>query len=91
MRTHAQILSVDSMQVYRGMDIGTAKPSAAERARVVHHLIDVLDVSESFDAAQFVQLAEKAVPNALAITKETLAPLDAKEREMLIALLSKLR
>jgi len=41
-----EIISVDSMQVYRGLDIGTAKPSAAERARVPHHLIDVLDLAE---------------------------------------------
>ena len=49
------------MQVYRGLDIGTAKPSAAERARVPHHLIDICDLHEAFDAAQFIRLAEKAV------------------------------
>jgi len=56
-----EIISVDSMQVYRGLDIGTAKPSAAERARVPHHLIDVVNLTESFDAAQFVRLAGTAV------------------------------
>ena len=56
-----EIISVDSMQVYRGLDIGTAKPSPAERARVRHHLIDVVDLTESFDAAQFVRLANAAV------------------------------
>ncbi len=56
-----EIVSADSMQVYRGLDIGTAKPSAAERARVPHHLIDVRDLNESFDAAQFIRLAQKAV------------------------------
>ena len=56
-----EIISVDSMQVYRGLDIGTAKPSAAERARVRHHLIDVVDISEPFDAAKFVDLAGAAV------------------------------
>jgi tRNA dimethylallyltransferase len=56
-----EIVCVDSMQVYRGMDIGTAKPSAAERARVPHHLVDVVDVTEPFDAAQFVRLAGRAV------------------------------
>ena len=56
-----EIISVDSMQVYRGLDIGTAKPTAAERARVPHHLIDVCDLREAFDAAQFVRLAHKAV------------------------------
>jgi tRNA dimethylallyltransferase len=56
-----EIISVDSMQVYHGLDIGTAKPSPAERARVRHHLIDVVDLTESFDAAQFVRLANAAV------------------------------
>src|ERR1700761_5650757 len=56
-----EIISVDSMQVYRGLDIGTAKPSAAERAGVPHHLIDVVDLTGSFDAAQFVRLANVAV------------------------------
>lgn len=56
-----EIISVDSMQVYRGLDIGTAKPSAEERARVPHHLIDVVDITEPFDAAQFVRLAKAAV------------------------------
>jgi len=44
-----EIISVDSMQVYRGLDIGTAKPSAQERARVPHHLIDVVAVTEPFN------------------------------------------
>ncbi len=56
-----EIVSVDSMQVYRGMDIGTAKPSASERARVRHHLIDLVEVTDSFDAAQFVQNAQRAI------------------------------
>ena len=56
-----EIISVDSMQVYRGLDIGTAKPAAAERARVPHHLIDVVDLHEPFDAARFIELATKAV------------------------------
>src|SRR6186713_1912882 len=56
-----EIISVDSMQVYRGLDIGTAKPSAAERVRVPHHLIDVAELTEAFDAAKFVALAQKAV------------------------------
>jgi tRNA dimethylallyltransferase len=56
-----EIITVDSMQVYRGLDIGTAKPSPAERARVPHHLIDVCDLHAAFDAAQFIRLAEKAV------------------------------
>ncbi len=56
-----EIISADSMQVYRGLDIGTAKPSPADRARVPHHLIDLCDLTESFDAAQFARLAHQAV------------------------------
>ena len=56
-----EIISVDSMQVYRGLDLGTAKPSAAERVRVPHHLIDVVELDEPFDAARFIELATKAV------------------------------
>jgi tRNA dimethylallyltransferase len=56
-----EIIAADSMQVYRGLDIGTAKPSPAERARVPHHLIDICDLNEAFDAAQFVRLAQTAV------------------------------
>jgi tRNA dimethylallyltransferase len=57
---HGEIISVDSMQVYRGMDIGAAKPSAPERARIPHHLLDVVDLRETFDAARFVELARAA-------------------------------
>lgn len=60
-RIGGEIISVDSMQVYRGLDIGTAKPSAEERQRVPHHLIDVADLTEAFDAAQFVRHATEAV------------------------------
>ena len=56
-----EIISADSMQVYRGLDIGTAKPSPANRARVPHHLIDICDLTESFDAAQFARLAHRTV------------------------------
>jgi tRNA dimethylallyltransferase len=56
-----EIISADSMQVYRGLDIGTAKPSSADRARVPHHLIDICDLTESFDAAQFARLAHRTV------------------------------
>ena len=51
---------MDSMQVYRGMDIGSAKPSLDERARVPHHVIDMVPVGEPYDAARFVRDAEKA-------------------------------
>ena len=56
-----EIIAVDSMQVYCGLDIGTAKPSATERKQVPHHLLDVAELNESFDAAMFCRLAGKAV------------------------------
>ena len=57
----AEIVSVDSMLVYRGMDLGTAKPSPAQRARVPHHVVDVAEPSESFSVARFQQVATSAV------------------------------
>jgi tRNA dimethylallyltransferase len=60
-RLSGEIVSVDSMQVYRGMDWGTAKPSAADQRSVRHHLIDVAACNEAFDAARFVALAEVAL------------------------------
>jgi tRNA dimethylallyltransferase len=59
--TNAEILSIDSMQVYRGMDIGTAKATSAEQREVPYHLIDVAEPCESFSAARFVELADAAV------------------------------
>jgi tRNA dimethylallyltransferase len=56
----AEVVSADSMQVYRGMDIGTAKPSKIERSRLPHHLIDILDPSQQFNAGDFVRLADEA-------------------------------
>jgi tRNA dimethylallyltransferase len=55
----AEIISADSMQVYRGMDIGTAKPSPEERARIPHHLIDIRNPDEGFNAGDFVHLADQ--------------------------------
>ncbi|MFZ3323110.1 MAG: tRNA (adenosine(37)-N6)-dimethylallyltransferase MiaA, partial [Usitatibacter sp.] len=52
-RFPAEIVSVDSAQVYRGMDIGTAKPGAAERAAVPHHLVDIVDPTEAYSAGRF--------------------------------------
>jgi tRNA dimethylallyltransferase len=49
----AEIVSVDSAMIYRGMDIGTAKPDAGTRTRIPHHLVDILDPSESYSAARF--------------------------------------
>ncbi|MEW6158368.1 MAG: tRNA (adenosine(37)-N6)-dimethylallyltransferase MiaA [Verrucomicrobiota bacterium] len=60
-KLEAEIISVDSMQVYRGLDIGTAKPTVEERRRIPHHLIDVVELTEHFDAAQFVERARAAV------------------------------
>lgn len=56
-----EIISVDSMQVYRGLDIGTAKPTLAERQKIPHHLLDVCELHEPFDAAKFVRLTQHAV------------------------------
>ena len=56
-----EIISVDSALVYRGMDIGTAKPSAAELAQVPHHLIDILDPLQSYSAAEFVRDASARI------------------------------
>lgn len=56
-----EIVSADSMQVYRGMDIGTAKPSPAERAETLHHLVDVADPDERYSAGRFVADAEAAI------------------------------
>ena len=60
-RTGAEILSLDSMALYRGMDVGTAKPTPAERARVPHHLIDVAEPHEAFSTGRYVAAAEAAI------------------------------
>lgn len=56
-----EVVSVDSRQVYRRMDVGTGKPTLAERARVPHHLIDVVEPDERFDAARFAREARAAI------------------------------
>lgn len=60
-RIGAEIVSIDSAAVYRGMDIGSAKPSAADRTRVPHHLIDIVDPHEPYSAGRFVRDAQAAV------------------------------
>jgi tRNA dimethylallyltransferase len=60
----AEILSIDSMQVYREMNIGTAKPSAAEQSAVRHHLIDLVNPNESFTVARFVEAADEVIADA---------------------------
>ena len=56
-RIGAEIISLDSMAIYRGMDIGTAKPSREQRAAVPHHLIDIVDPADEFSVAQYVDAA----------------------------------
>lgn len=65
-RRGAEIVNCDSRQVYRGLDIGSAKPSAAERAAVPHHLFDVVAPDESFDAATYGRLARAALADIAA-------------------------
>lgn len=65
-RTDVELVSVDSMQVYRGMDIGTAKPTVAERADVPHHLVDLAPPSEDFSVARF----QESVAAALAAIED---------------------
>lgn len=58
---NGEIVSGDSMQIYRGLDIGTAKATPEEQAQVPHHLIDVADPTENYSAAKFVEAAQKAI------------------------------
>ncbi|MDD3119440.1 MAG: tRNA (adenosine(37)-N6)-dimethylallyltransferase MiaA [Victivallales bacterium] len=60
-RFNGEIISADSMQVYRRLDIGTAKPTAAERREIPHHLIDIRDIGESLEVFTFVRLALRAM------------------------------
>ncbi len=69
----AEILSIDSMQVYRRMDIGTAKPAPTDRAEVPHHLIDVVEPSETFSAARCVELADAVAADLAARGVKVLA------------------
>lgn len=63
-RVGGEVLSVDSMQVYRGMDVGTAKPTPAERAEVRHHLLDVVTPDQAFTVARFVESADAVIADA---------------------------
>lgn len=65
-RLNGEIIAVDSMQVYRGLDVGTAKPTLAEQQRVPHHLLDVAALDQDFDAARFVRLARFALEDITA-------------------------
>ena len=62
---HTEIISADSMQIYRGLDIGTAKPTAEERQGVPHHLLDVCAPGEAFSVARYVELADAAAQDIL--------------------------
>ena len=64
-KIQGEIISADSMQIYRGMDIGTAKVSRETRERIRHHLIDILDPGEPFSVAAYRKLAESAIRDAL--------------------------
>lgn len=61
LRTGGEVISADSMQIYRGMDIGTAKPTQEEKKGVPHHMIDILDISQSYSVAQYVKEARECI------------------------------
>ncbi len=71
-RLGAEIVNADSRQIYRGMDIGTAKPGAVERARVPHHLIDHLEFGQPLDVAAFARLAHQAISDIVSRGKRPL-------------------
>ena len=58
---NAEIISLDSMSIYRGMDLGTAKPLPSDQATVPHHLIDILNPNETFSVSQYRELATNAI------------------------------
>ena len=62
---HTEIISADSMQIYRGMDIGTAKPTVAEKQGIPHHLLDICEPNEPFSVARYVELADAAAQDIL--------------------------
>jgi tRNA dimethylallyltransferase len=62
---HCEIVNADAYQMYRGMDIGTAKPSSEERSRVVHHLVDVIDANETMSVARFQTMARACIHDLL--------------------------
>lgn len=64
-----EIISSDSMQIYRGMDIGTAKPTPEEQKAVPHHMIDILEPGESFSVARYIELADACAEKLLAVGK----------------------
>lgn len=69
-REGAEIISCDSVQIYRGMDIGSAKASAEEMSEIPHHLVDVCDCDKHFDVSEYVALAKKALEDIAARGKK---------------------
>jgi tRNA dimethylallyltransferase len=68
---NGQIIGADSMQIYKYMDIGTAKPTAEEQNRVVHHMIDIVEPDETFDAARYASLARAKI---FALSQQSMTP-----------------
>src|SRR4029078_5390162 len=68
----AEIISLDSMAVYRDMDIGTAKPSPAEREAVPHHLVDIVSPTEDFSLSEYVDAAHAAIADIRSRGREVL-------------------
>ena len=62
---NGEVISADSMQIYKGMDIATAKPSEQEKDGIPHHLIDILDPSEPFSVSQFKELCDRAIADVV--------------------------
>jgi len=60
-----EVISADSRQIYKGMDIGTAKPTAEERGRVPHHLVDLIEPDEGFTLVQYQKMAYEAIDEVL--------------------------
>ena len=67
---NGEVVGADSMQIYRGMDIGTAKPTEEEKQGIPHHMIDVADPGEDFSVARYVALASACVEEILARGKQ---------------------
>ena len=63
---NGEVVSADSMQIYKRMDIGTAKPDKAEMAGVVHHMIDIAEPEDSFSVADYVDMAHKVIADIVA-------------------------
>ncbi len=71
-RINAEIISLDSMAIYRGMDIGTAKPTAEQRQQVVHHMLDILEPDQEFSVAEYLQRAHRIVEDIYQRGKQAL-------------------